>query len=85
MTESATALQTVKPARKSAKRRGPGRPPLSQTQRVINAVRRGAQDAKTIATRARVPSAHVHPILSRLRREGVIEGFTGSFRVIGNR
>lgn len=63
-------------------RRGPGRPRLTQTQRVINAVKRGAQDAKAIAKSARVPILHVHPILSRLRREGRVEGFTGTLRVI---
>lgn len=63
-------------------RRGPGRPPLSQTQRVWNAVKRGNQDAKTIARVARVPPEHVHPILNRLRREGRVEGYTGSLRVI---
>lgn len=63
-------------------RRGPGRPPLTQTQRVINAVQRGAQDARAIAKSARVPILHVHPILSRLRREGRVEGFTGTLRVI---
>lgn len=63
-------------------RRGPGRPPLSQTQRVWNAVKRGNQDAKTIARVARVPVEHVHPILNRLRREGRVEGYTGSLRVI---
>lgn len=62
-------------------RRGPGRPRLTQTQRVINAVKRGAQDAKSIAKSARVPILHVHPILSRLRREGRVEGFTGTLRV----
>lgn len=55
---------------------------MTQTQRVINAVRRGAQDARTIAKSARVPILHVHPILSRLRREGRVEGFTGTLRVI---
>lgn len=63
-------------------RRGPGRPPLTQTQRVINAVKRGAQDARAIAKSARVPILHVHPILSRLRREGRVEGFTGTLRVL---
>lgn len=67
---------------KASKGRGPGRPRLTQTQRVINAVKRGAQDAKTISKSARVPILHVHPILSRLRREGRVDGFTGTLRVV---
>ena len=55
---------------------------MTQTQRIMNAVRRGAQDGPTIAKSARVPRAHVHPTLSRLRREGRVEGFTGSLRVL---
>jgi hypothetical protein len=43
----------------------------------MNAVERGAQDARAIAKSARVPILHVHPILSRLRR---VEGFTGTLR-----
>ena len=67
-------------AKGRGKRRG--RKPLTQTQRVVNAVKRGAQDAKTIAKKARVPAAHVHPILGRLRVTGRLEGYTGHFRVI---
>ena len=68
--------------RGSSSRKGPGRPPLTQTQRVLNAVKRGAQDAKTIARRARVPLAHVHPLLNRLRERGQVTGFTGSLRAV---
>jgi DNA-binding IclR family transcriptional regulator len=57
-----------------------GRPPLTQTERVLNAVRRGAQDASTIAKKARVPRANVHPLLNRLRERGEIRGFTGSLK-----
>lgn len=63
------------------KHRGPGRPPLTQTQRVLNAVKCGAQDARMIAKRARVPLAHVHPLLNRLRERGQVTGFTGSLQV----
>ena len=66
--------------RQSAKPRG--RPPMTQTARVISAVRRGLQDARSIAKGARVPPKHVHPILSRLRREGRVAGFTGSLRIV---
>jgi predicted Rossmann fold nucleotide-binding protein DprA/Smf involved in DNA uptake len=67
----------VAPPRKS---RRPGRPKLTQTQRVLNAVKRGAQDAKTIARKARVPILHVHPLLNRLRSRGQVEGMTGSLK-----
>lgn len=73
----------VAASRKSPRaRRGPGRPPLTQTQRVLNAVKRGAQDAHTIARRARVPLAHVHPLLNRLRERGQVKGFTGSLQAV---
>lgn len=75
-------LRARQMAGRKGKGRGPGRPRLTQTQRVINAVMRGAQDARTIAKSARVPILHVHPILSRLRREGRVEGFTGTLRVL---
>ncbi len=65
--------------------RGPGRPALTQTERVLNAVRRGGQDAKTIARMARVPQPHVHPLLNRLRAYGLVEGFTGSLKATGDR
>lgn len=67
------------------KESGPGRKPLSQTQRVLNAVRRGVTDAKKISQRAGVPLAHVHPLLNRLRERGDVEGFTrdGSLRAAG--
>lgn len=72
-----------RPTTRKGRRRGkPGRPPLTQTQKVLNAIERGAQDAKAIAKSGHVPILHVHPILSRLRREGRVEGFTGNLRVI---
>jgi DNA-binding IclR family transcriptional regulator len=70
-------------ARKTSKRRdGPGRPKLTQTQRVLNAVKRGAQDAHAISRSARVPLAHVHPLLNRLRARGQVKGFTGSLKYV---
>jgi predicted Rossmann fold nucleotide-binding protein DprA/Smf involved in DNA uptake len=76
----------VAPKKRGSKSRGkgPGRPPLTQTQRVLNAVKRGAQDAKTIARKARVPLAHVHPLLNRLRERGQVDGFTGNLRAVDN-
>ena len=53
---------------------------MTQTERVLSAVKRGAQDAKSIARMARVPKEHVHPLLNRLRERGQVEGFTGSLR-----
>jgi hypothetical protein len=53
---------------------------MTQTARVLSAVRRGAQDARTISRMARVPLAHVHPLLNRLRARREIEGYTGSLR-----
>ena len=63
-----------------AKPRGPGRPPLSKTSRILNAVRGGAQDARSIARRARVPLEYVHPTLYRLRKDGRIKGYSGKMR-----
>ncbi len=71
--------------KRSSSRKGPGRPPLTQTQRVLNAVKRGAQDAKEISRRARVPLAHVHPLLNRLRERGQVTGFTGSLRAVDDK
>ncbi|HEX2021380.1 MAG TPA: hypothetical protein VHH36_01600 [Candidatus Thermoplasmatota archaeon] len=65
-----------------ARGKGPGRPPLTQAEKVYNAVQRGAQDAREIARRARVPVLHVHPLLNRLRKAGAITGFTGALKVI---
>lgn len=65
-----------------AARRGPGRPPLTQAERVLNAVRRGAQDARTISRMARIPTTHVHPLLNRLRSRGLLRGFAGSLRAV---
>ena len=61
--------------------RKPGRPPMTQTDRVLSALNRGAQDSKTIARLARVPRSHVHPLLNRLRARGQIAGFIGDLRV----
>lgn len=63
-------------------RKGPGRPPLTQTERVYNAVARGAQDAAEISRRARVEKTNVHPLLNRLRARGLIRGFTGTLRTV---
>lgn len=63
------------------KNRGPGRPRMTQTERVLSAVKRGGQDAKTIARMARVPVLHVHPLLNRLRERGEVLGYTGKLRV----
>lgn len=62
------------------KKRGPGRPRLTQTERVLNAVRRGGQDGRAIARMARVPLTHVHPLLNRLRARGQVKGFTGTLK-----
>lgn len=51
---------------------------MSQSERVISAIRRGAQDARSIARMGRVPREHVHPILNRLREQGRVNGFIGS-------
>jgi hypothetical protein len=68
------------PQKTRKKARGRGRPPLSQTERVLSAVKRGGQDARTIAKMARVPLTHVHPLLNRLRGRGKVTGYTGSLR-----
>ena len=60
--------------------RSPGRPPLTQAERILNAVRRGGQDARTLSRMARVPVTHVHPLLYRLRQRGQLTGFAGSLR-----
>jgi predicted transcriptional regulator len=65
----------------AAKHRARGRPRLTQTERVLRAVARGAQDAKTISRQARVPLLHVHPLLNRLRARGEIVGYTGNVHV----
>ncbi|MEA3198839.1 MAG: hypothetical protein QOE90_267 [Thermoplasmata archaeon] len=54
---------------------------MTQTDRVLSSVRRGAQDSKTIARLARIPRTHVHPLLNRLRARGQIVGFIGDLRV----
>ncbi len=64
----------------ATKKKSRGRPRLTQTARVLNAVKRGAQDARTISRVARVPILHVHPLLNRLRSRGQVTGYTGSLR-----
>ncbi|MEA3200351.1 MAG: hypothetical protein QOE90_1779 [Thermoplasmata archaeon] len=54
---------------------------MTQTDRVLSAVARGAQDSKTIARLARIPRTHVHPLLNRLRARGQISGFIGDLRI----
>jgi DNA-binding IclR family transcriptional regulator len=56
---------------------------MTQTARVLSAVKRGGQDARTIAKMARVPLAHVHPLLNRLRARGQVKGYTGSLKAKG--
>lgn len=68
--------------RSATKRRPRGRPRLTDTQRIWNAVARGAQDGPAIARQARVPLLHVQPTLSRLRRQGRIKGYAGNLQAI---
>lgn len=55
---------------------------MSQAARILSAIQRGAQDAKTIARMARVPRQNVHPLLFRLRQRGLVKGFTGDLRPV---
>lgn len=54
----------------------------TQTERVLEAVRKGLQHAPEIAQEADVPLLNVHPLLSLLRRQGRIEGYAGSLRFL---
>ena len=67
--------------RNAARTGRPGRPRLTQTQRIFNAIRRGAKDPKEIARRARVPLAHIHPIVARLRARNLVVGGAGEWTV----
>lgn len=53
--------------------RGPGRPRLTQTEKVLRAVERGYHTPKAISKASGVPVGNVYTYISRLRERGVIK------------
>lgn len=58
----------------------PGRRPLTQAQKVFNAVKKGAQSPKEIAAKTGVPVRNVGTLLYNLRKSGNIRGLAGKMK-----
>lgn len=57
--------------------RGPYvKPQTRQKERVLIALQRGAQDYTSIAGIGQVPVLHVAPLLARLRKAGLVKGWS---------